>query len=64
MQFTLTNIIIGIACIVVANLLLVLLRTVVGMPWGDGLESMLATGVGVLAWFFIVAAQEGVGHAR
>jgi hypothetical protein len=55
MQITLTNIIIGIACIVVANLLLVSLRMVVDMPWGDGLESTLATGVGVLAWFFIVA---------
>ena len=55
MQFTVTNILIGVVCIVVANLLLVALRTAIDMPWGDGLESALATGVGVLAWFFVVA---------
>jgi hypothetical protein len=52
---TLRSIIIGVACIVVANIALEGLRRVVDMPFSDSLESMLATGVGVIAWFAIVA---------
>jgi hypothetical protein len=55
MPVTVPNILIGVACIVVANLLLVALRTMIDLPWSDGTESAVATGVGVVAWFFIAA---------
>lgn len=42
-----------VVCIVAANLLLVLLRTIVELPFSDGLESAVATGVGALAWILI-----------
>ena len=54
MPITARNIIIGVVCIVVANLLLVALRQIVNIPLADALESAIATGVGVLAWFLIV----------
>lgn len=53
MPITVKNIIIGIICIVVANLLLVALRQFADLPWGDGLKSAIATGIGVVAWFII-----------
>ena len=49
------SILIGVVCIVAANLLLELLRHLVDLPFSDSLQSMLATGVGVVAWFAIVA---------
>jgi|EndMetStandDraft_2_1072991.scaffolds.fasta_scaffold1284270_2 hypothetical protein len=51
---TVRSIVIGIVCIVCANLLLELLRRLVDVPFSDGLESMLATGVGVFVWLAIV----------
>jgi len=58
MSLSVANIAIGLVCIVAANLLLVLLRTVVDIPLSDGLESALATGVGVIAWFLIAARMK------
>lgn len=37
-------------CIVAANLLLVALRTVVDIPFSDGLQSAIASGIVALAW--------------
>jgi hypothetical protein len=53
MPITVKSIVILVVCIVVANLLLAALRTAVDIPFADGLESAVATGVGVVAWFFI-----------
>lgn len=63
MEFTLRNIVILAVCIVAANLLLVMLRSVVDLPFADGLESAVACGVGVLAWFFIVPRLRGSRNA-
>jgi hypothetical protein len=63
MEFSLRNIIILVVCIVVANLLLVLLRSLVDLPFADGLESAVATGIGALAWFFIVPRLRGSRNA-
>jgi hypothetical protein len=52
---TVRGIVIGVICIVAANILLELLRRMIDLPFSDSLESMLATGVGVLVWFGIVA---------
>ena len=48
------GILIGVACIVVANLLLEGLRHLVELPLSDSLESMIATGLAVVVWFAIV----------
>ena len=53
MNLSLMSIVVLVVCIVVANLLLVALRTVTDLPWSDGVESAIAVGVGVLAWFII-----------
>ena len=58
MKITVTNILIGIVCIVVANLLLVFLRTQVSLPLSPGIQSAIACGVGVLVWFLIVARMK------
>mgnify|MGYP006883745521 CR=1 FL=1 len=58
MKLTVANVLIGVVCIVVANLLLVALRTQVALPLGPGLQSAIAVGVGVLVWFFIVARMK------
>jgi hypothetical protein len=58
MKLTVGNILLGVACIVVANLLLVALRMVVDIPLSDGLESAIATGIGVVAWFYIAARMK------
>ena len=51
---TVRSIAIGVVCIICANLLLELLRRLVDLPLSDSLESMLATGVGVIVWLGIV----------
>ena len=51
---TLRSILIGVACIVGANILLEGLRHLVELPFSDSLESMAATGIGVLVWVLIV----------
>ncbi len=51
---TLRSIVIGVVCIVAANILLEGLRRLVEVPFSDSLESMAATGIGVLVWFSIV----------
>ena len=56
---TVRSIVIGVVCIVVANLLLELLRRLVELPYSDSLESMLATGGGVIVWFAIVMRVKG-----
>ena len=53
MSLTVKSILVLVVCIVAANLLLVLLRTIVELPFSDGLESAVATGVGALAWILI-----------
>lgn len=58
-NFNLKSILLGIVCIVVANLLVVALREFVGLPGSTSLQSGLATVVGVLAWFFIGARIKG-----
>ena len=50
MNLSVMSIVVLVVCIVVANLLLVALRTVTDLPWSDGVESAVATGVGALAW--------------
>jgi hypothetical protein len=64
MEFTLRNIILLVVCIVAANLLLVLLRQVMDVPFSDGLESAIACGVGVVAWFLIVPRLKRSTNAR
>jgi hypothetical protein len=56
---TVRSIVIGVGCIVVANLLLELLRRLVELPYSDSVESMLATGLGVIVWFAIVMRAKG-----
>ena len=53
MSLSLQSIIVLVVCIVAANLLLVLLRTLFDLPFSDGLESAIATGVGAVAWILI-----------
>jgi len=53
MNLSVMSIVVLVVCIVVANLLLVALRTVADLPWSDGLESAIATGIGALAWLLI-----------
>lgn len=53
MDLSVKSILVLVVCIVAANLLLVLLRTLVDLPFSDGLESAVATGVGALAWILI-----------
>jgi hypothetical protein len=53
MPITVKSVVILVVCIVAANLLLAALRMAVDIPFSDGLESAIATGVGVLAWFFV-----------
>lgn len=45
---------IGVLCIVAANLLLVGLRQLVEVPFSGQIQSMLATGCGVIVWIAIV----------
>ena len=54
MKITLPNILIGIVCIVVANLLLVLLRTAVTLPFSEGIQSAIASGIGAFIWIVLV----------
>ena len=56
---TVRSIAIGVVCIIAANLVLELLRRLVELPYSDSLESMLATGVGVIVWFAIVMRVRG-----
>jgi hypothetical protein len=58
-SFTLKSVLLGIVCILVANLLLVALKTTVGLPLAEGVLTAIATIVGVLAWFFIGARIRG-----
>ncbi|MER8566835.1 hypothetical protein NKH85_11145 [Mesorhizobium sp. M0924] len=51
---TLRSIVIGVVCIAAANIVLEGLRRLVELPFSDTLESMAATGMGVLVWFSIV----------
>jgi hypothetical protein len=56
---TFRSIVIGVVCIVTANLLLELLGRMVELPSSDSLESMLATGAVVIVWFAIVMRVKG-----
>jgi hypothetical protein len=58
-MLTVRSIVIGVVCIVTANLLLELLGRMVELPSSDSLESMLATGTGVIVWFAIVMRVKG-----
>ena len=58
MPLTVRNIAIGVACIIVANLLSVALRQIVNVPLSGTVISAIATGVGVLAWFVIVGRMK------
>jgi hypothetical protein len=51
---TLRSILIGAACIAGTNILLEGLRHVVELPYSDSLQSMIATGIGVVIWVGIV----------
>jgi hypothetical protein len=55
-MLTVRSIVIGVVCIVTANLLL---GRMVELPSSDSLESMLATGTGVIVWFAIVMRVKG-----
>jgi hypothetical protein len=55
MKVTAKNILIGVACIVLASLLLAALRNSVDPPLEDWMESAIATALAVVAWFAIVA---------
>ena len=52
-NFSVKSIAIGVACIVVAHLLLVALQSVTTLPFSVFVQQSLATAVGVLAWFYI-----------
>ena len=53
MNLSVKSIVVLVVCIVAANLLLVLLRTIVDLPFSAGLQSAIAVGVGALAWVLI-----------
>ena len=55
MKVTVKNILIGVVCIVIAQLLLVWLRSSADLPLADWLESGMATVVAVIVWFALVA---------
>jgi hypothetical protein len=55
MKITVKNILIGVVCIVIANLLLAWLRSSGDLPLADWMESGIATAVAVLVWFALVA---------
>lgn len=55
MKITVKNILIGVVCIVVANLLLAALRNSVDLPLADWLEGAIATAVAIVIWFGVVA---------
>jgi hypothetical protein len=55
MAFTLKNVLIGAACIIVCMLLLELVRSFVEIPGPVWLEQAIATAVAIIVWFAIVA---------
>jgi CDP-diglyceride synthetase len=55
MKVTVKNILIGVVCIVIAQLLLAWLRSSGDLPLADWLESGIATGIAVIVWFALVA---------
>lgn len=53
MNTTVISVIVLVVCIVIAELLLEGLRSLVELPWDDGIESAVAAGIGALAWMII-----------
>lgn len=52
-NFSAKSIAIGVACLVVAHILLFALQSVTTLPFSMFVQQSLATLVGVLAWFYI-----------
>lgn len=52
-NFSLKSIAVGVVCIIVAQLLLVLLQSVMSLPSTPDIQRMVATALGVLAWFYV-----------
>lgn len=52
-NFSAKSLAIGVACLVVAHLLLVALQSVATLPFSMFVQQSLATMVGVLAWFYV-----------
>lgn len=52
-NFSMKSIAIGVVCLVVAHLLLVLLQSVVALPFSVFVQQTVATALGVLAWFYV-----------
>jgi hypothetical protein len=57
MKVTAKNLLIGVVCIVVANLLLAGLRSAGDLPLPDWVESAIATALAVVVWFVVVARR-------
>lgn len=51
-NFSLKSIAIGVVCIVAAQLLLVMLQSMMALPGSPDIQRMVATAFGVLAWFY------------
>ncbi len=60
MAFTLKNVLIGAACIIVASLLLELLRSFVEIPGPTWLGQAIATAIAIFVWFAIVGQMNRV----
>lgn len=54
-NFSAKSIAIGVACLVVAHLLLAVLQSAFVLPFSVFVQQSIATGVGVLAWFYVGA---------
>jgi hypothetical protein len=54
-NFSPKSLAIGVVCIVVAQLLLVALRSAVALPFSTYVQQSIATALGVLAWFYVGA---------
>lgn len=52
-NFSVKSIAIGVACLVVAHLLLVALQSVTTLPFSVLVQQSIATAIGVLAWFYV-----------
>ncbi len=63
MALTVNNVILGIACIVVAHALLEIVKRFAVLPWSESVGSYAMTCAGLLAWFIIAARSKKVGHA-